>query len=119
MSPAARASQVFGLYLGLLGLILLVAPNTLLTLFAFAPTDEPWIRIVGFLVAILSHYYLVAAYRNDRIFFAASIAPRLLVLPTFGVFVFAGWAPIQLLGFALPDVASALWTRSALGQADG
>lgn len=116
MSPAARASQVFGLYIGLLGLVLLIAPNLLLTAFGFAPTTEPWIRIVGFLLGILSHYYLAAAHHENRQFFAATIIPRLVVLPVLAIFVLAQWAPAQLLIFAIPDVAGALWTRGALAK---
>ncbi len=115
MTRAARSMQVFGLYLGLLGLGLTVAPNVVLTLFGFLPTEEPWIRLLGFVVAILAHYYLAAAHGEDRLFMRATIIPRLTALPVFGIFVWAGWAPLTLLLFAIPDLLGALWTRQALG----
>lgn len=116
MTPAARASLVFGAYLGALGLWLLAIPNVLLDAFGFEPTNEVWIRVIGFMLGVLSHYYLSAAYREDRGFFAATIIPRLLALPMFGIFVWAGWAPAPLLLFAVPEVAGALWTRAALDR---
>ena len=115
MTHPARSLQVFGLYLGLLGLGLTVAPNQLLTLFGFSTTTEPWIRILGFVTVILAHYYLAAAYSDDRPFMRATIIPRLTVLPVFAIFVWAAWAPVNLLIFAVPDVLGALWTRQALG----
>ncbi len=115
MSRPARSLQVFGLYLGLLGLVLTVAPNVLLTLFGFGTTTEPWIRILGFVVVILAHYYLAAAHGEDRLFMRATIVPRLLVLPAFAIFVWAAWAPANLLIFTIPDVVGALWTWQALG----
>lgn len=115
MSRPARSLQVFGLYLSLLGLVLTVTPNLLLTLFGFSTTTEPWIRVLGFVVVILGHYYLAAAHGEDRLFMRATIIPRLLVLPAFAIFVWAGWAPANLLLFTIPDVIGALWTRQSLG----
>ncbi|MDZ4864869.1 MAG: hypothetical protein SGJ01_15680 [Gemmatimonadota bacterium] len=119
MTRPARSMQVFGFYLGLLGLGLTIIPNLLLTLFGFSTTAEPWIRVLGFVVVILAHYYLAAAYAGDRLFMRSTIIPRLLALPVFAIFVWAAWAPANLLLFALPDVIGALWTRQALsGEAD-
>ena len=50
MSKSARSVFVFGIYLALLGSVLVVAPNVLLSLFGVALTDEVWIRVVGVLV---------------------------------------------------------------------
>lgn len=117
MTRAARSMQVFGLYLGLLGLGLTVAPNVILVLFGFVPTEEPWIRILGFVVAVLAHYYLAAAHGEDRLFMRATIIPRLTVLPVFAIFVWANWAPVNLLVFAIPDLLGAIWTRQAIRAA--
>lgn len=114
MTRSARSLQVFGLYLGLLGLVLTIAPNLLLSLFGFETTTEPWIRLLGFTVVILAHYYLAAAYAEDRLFMRSTIIPRLTALPVFAIFVWADWTPVNLLLFAIPDVVGALWTRQAL-----
>ncbi len=114
MSRSARSVQVFGLYLGLLGLGLTVVPNVILVLFGLAPTEEPWIRVLGFVMVILAHYYLAAAYGEDRLFMRATIIPRLTVLPVFVIFVWASWAPVNLLLFGVPDLLGAVWTRHAI-----
>lgn len=64
MSKSARSVSVFGVYLAVLGLVLLAAPNFLLQIFAMLATDEVWIRVVGVLVILLSYYYYVAS-RTD------------------------------------------------------
>ncbi len=47
MSKAAFTVKVFGVYLFVLGLILLVSPNTLLSIFGIPETTEVWIRVLG------------------------------------------------------------------------
>jgi hypothetical protein len=51
MSNSARSVFAFAIYLIILGGILLVMPNVLLTLFGFPTTDEVWIRITAIVVA--------------------------------------------------------------------
>ena len=114
MSPAARSLQVFGAYLLLLALVLLLLPNTLLGLFGFPPTDEVWIRVVGMLVGILGFYDWQAARAELRAFFAWSVPARLSVPVFFAAFVTLGMAPPALLLFGAVDAAAALWTWSAL-----
>lgn len=114
MSAAGRSIQVFGIYLMLLGLVLLVAPNLLLALFGIAPTGEVWIRIVGMLAGFLGLYYTQAARVCDRAFFRTTVFVRLSVPGFFGAFVALAMAPPALMLFALVDVAGAAWTASAL-----
>ena len=47
MSNTARSIYVYGVYLVILGLTLLVIPNVPLPLFGLPTTNEVWIRIVG------------------------------------------------------------------------
>jgi hypothetical protein len=114
MSPAARSIQVFGIYLMLLALALLLRPSTLLGLFGVAPTDEVWIRVVGMLVGFLGYYYWQAARAGLAAFFAWTVPARLSVPVFFGAFVLLGMAPPALLLFGAVDAAAALWTWSAL-----
>ena len=114
MSPAARSVQVFGVYLLVLALVLLVAPNLLLTTFFLPPTSEVWIRVVGMLVGIIGFYYRVAAAAELRQIFVASVYARVAVLVFFGIFVAASWALPALLPFGVIDVLGAAWTWSAL-----
>jgi hypothetical protein len=114
MSPAARSIRVFGAYLLLLALALLLSPNTLLGIFGMPPTDEVWIRVVGMLIGFLGFYYWQAARAELRALFRWTIPARLSVIAFFGAFVALGMAPPALLLFGAADAAAALWTWSAL-----
>lgn len=114
MTPAARSVRVFGAYLLLLALALLLAPNVLLGLVAAPPTEEVWIRVVGMLVGFLGYYYWRAAGAGLQVFFAWTVPARLSVLGFFAVFVAFGLAPPSLLLFGAADAAGALWTWSAM-----
>lgn len=116
MTPAARSVNVFGSYLLLLGALLLVAPNPMLTLIGLTPTTEVWIRVVGMLVAILGIYYRIAANANLTPFFLATVLVRASV-PLFLLgFILAGWVGWPLLLFGVIDAAGAAWTWGALRQ---
>lgn len=119
MSPAARSVHLFGAYLLLLALLLLVVPNPLLHLFGFPPTTEVWIRVVGMLVAFLGIYYRTAASAEFRPFFQASVLLRGSVPVFFLCFILAGWVGWPLLAFGVIDAAGAAWTWSALRKTAG
>jgi hypothetical protein len=110
MTPLTRSLRVFAIYLGLLALGLLVAPNQLLHAFALPATSEVWIRVVGMLVAFLGVYYWVGAAGGFVPFFQATVLCRLTVPVFFLIFVLAGWAAWPLLLFAVVDVLGAAWT---------
>lgn len=114
MTPAARSVNLFGTYLLLLAVILIVAPNPLLRLFGLPETTEVWIRVVGMLVAFLGIYYRVAATADLTPFFVATVMVRSSVLLFFLGFVLAGWVAWPLLLFGVVDAAGALWTWMAL-----
>jgi hypothetical protein len=117
MTPAARSVHVFGNYLLVLSVILLVAPNSLLQLLGLPPTTEVWIRVVGMLVAFLSIYYRTAARANLTPFFVATVLVRGTV-PIFLLgFILAGWVGWPLLIFGGIDAAGAAWTWQALRRA--
>ena len=69
MNKSARSVFIFGLYLALLGVILLVAPNFLLVMFFLPNTTEVWIRVVGVVVLFLAFYYIQAARSGMTDFF--------------------------------------------------
>jgi hypothetical protein len=114
MSKSALSVAVFAGYLLLLGLVLVLSPNTLLRVFRMAATGEVWIRVVGMLVLLLAYYYWNAARSELTGFFRWSVAARISVLLFFIAFVVAGLAPPTLILFGLVDLAGALWTALAL-----
>ncbi len=114
MKSAAFSVFVFSIYLYVLGLVLVSAPNLLLSLFRIPETDEVWIRVVGMLVVILGYYYSTAARHGLTPFLRATVAGRFAVLLFFIAFVVLGFAPPVLILFGLIDAATAVWTAVAL-----
>ena len=114
MSKAARSLLVFGIYMLVLGMVLVVLPNVLLALFGLAETQEVWIRVVGMLVIILGCYDVLAARSELLPFFEWSVPLRAIVILFFGVFVWLGYVAPVLLLFGVVDLAAAIWTWVAL-----
>ena len=114
MSKAARSLFVFGIYLILLGLFLLIVPNTLITFFRLPAVNDVWIRVVGMLLVLLAYYYLQAARKNLTDFFRWSVVARMSVIVFFTVFVILDLAKPILLLFGGVDFLAAMWTYIAL-----
>lgn len=119
MSQAAKSLFVFGIYLCVLGLLLLLAPNLLLRLFGVPPTDEVWIRINGMFVLCLSFYYVKAARGELTDFIRWTVWARAAVILYFISFVLLVSAPKALLLFGLIDLLAAWWTLHALKKGEG
>ena len=107
MSEAAFSVFVFSIYLDALGLILIVFPNALLSLFRIPVTDEVWIRVVGVLVLVIGVYYSTAARHELTPMLRATVVGRLAVLVSLVVFAAVGLAPPILIVFGVIDAAAA------------
>ena len=116
MSKAARSLFVFGVYLGVLGLFLLIAPNALIALFGLPETGDVWIRVVGMLVVLLAYYDIQAARKEATDFFRWSVVARGTVILFFAGFVLANLVKPILLLFGAVDLAGAAWSHFALRQ---
>lgn len=116
MSKAGMSVLVFGVYLTLLGAILLVIPNLLLTVFLLPVTGEVWIRVVGMLVLCLAFYYIQAARRGLGDFFRWTVYGRCFVFVSLVLFVVLGLARPPLALFGVVDLLGAAWTTAALRQ---
>ncbi len=114
MSKSARSLFVFSVYLFALGIILIVIPNVLLSLFKVPETNEVWIRVVGMLVFILGFYYFQASKSEIKKFFQWTVYGRTAVLVFFIVFVLLDFAPPILILFGFIDAVAALWTQLSL-----
>lgn len=109
-----RTAIVWACYLLPLGLTLIIGPNPLLGLFGIAPATEVWVRMVGMFVLFMA-WLNVHAWRTGNVeLLRLSVQIRLSVPLFFGLFVAVGWMQPVMLLFAAVDVASALWTHSAL-----
>jgi uncharacterized protein YjeT (DUF2065 family) len=118
MSHSAISVLVFGIYMVINGLGLLLQPNALLALFGFEPTSEVWLRLAGLLSVSLGLYYILAARAELTLLFYWSVFIRPLGLLGMIILVWANLAKPTLIGFGLGDLLSALWTWQALKQAD-
>ena len=114
MSRSAVSLLVFGVYLWLLGAILIVAPNFLLGLFGMPSTEEIWIRIAGVLTLLLGYYYTSASRKELKDFFSWTVNARTAVFIFFIIFVFMDFADWKLILFGAIDLLGALWTFLAL-----
>jgi hypothetical protein len=114
MSAAARSAYVFGIYLIVIGGMAMGAPNTLLSVLRMEPTTEPWIRILGVVVAAIGMLDVACARTNQVGFFRATVVTRTFAALSFGAFVILGLAPPMILLFGAIDGAGALWTFLAL-----
>ena len=114
MSKAARSVWVFSIYLFILGTVLVIAPNALLSPFGFPDTNEVWVRVVGMLVLILGYYYMTAARSDSTAVIRATVVGRCAVFVFFIAFVVLGFAPPALILFGAIDAVAAAWTGVSL-----
>ena len=114
MSKAAFTIKAFGIYLILLGIIIIFAPNLLLTVFGIPQTTEVWVRVVGVLVFNIGIYYIYAAKCEAMAFFRASVYTRAIVLLSFVTFALLGLVSPMIILFGIVDFSGGLWTFVAL-----
>ncbi len=114
MSRAAVSLFVFGLYLVVLGTVILVAPNFFLALFGLPATGEVWIRVMAMLLLFLGCYDILSARAELKPFFRWSVPLRASVILFFAVFVALQMVQPILLLFGAIDLAAATWTAVAI-----
>jgi len=116
MSRAAKSIFYFGIYVLLLGGILIVAPNVLLNIFKVPETSEVWIRVAGVMVLLIGYYYVRAATDEKGLtkFFRWTIYTRSSVIVFFSIFVLLNYVQPILILFGVFDLAGAIWTALAL-----
>jgi hypothetical protein len=110
MSGPDRSFVAFGLYLGGMGTLLVLAPAVALGLFGFPEAEDFWVRVAGMLVLFLAFYYLQVARGKVVDLYTWTIQARMTVILFFGAFVLAGVAPPVLALFGVFDFAFAFWT---------
>ncbi|UCG26986.1 MAG: hypothetical protein JSV24_08395 [Bacteroidales bacterium] len=114
MSASAISILVFGIYIVIVGTGFLFIPNKILPLFKFPETSEPWIRIMGIIVAIIGFYYIIAALNELTPFFWATVVGRFAILVGFILLVVTRKAQPMLIGFGVVDAARGFWTLLVL-----
>lgn len=117
MTPTARTSLVFGIYVVAVGVVVLFAPNLLLSIFTLPTTSEVWIRVVGALAVPLGFYYIEAARAGGTFYFRVSVWGRVFFALSVVTFVVLGLTRWPLLLFGLIDLGGAGWTAIELRRA--
>jgi uncharacterized protein YjeT (DUF2065 family) len=114
MSTAAKSVYYFGIYLVITGIVIVTAPNMMLSMLQLPETNEVWLRVAGMLVFNIGVLYFYMAPTEHKLFFALSAYLRASVMIWFGLFVAIGWAAPTILVFGLADLVGAIWTFVAL-----
>jgi hypothetical protein len=114
MSKAAISVFVFGCYILVNAVVLLAAPNLMLSTLGLEPTREPWLRLLGLMTLALSVYYIQAAREEMTAFFRLTMLGRSIILVgTIGLAA-AGLIPPVIVMFGVIDGAGAAWTGAAM-----
>ena len=114
MSKSAFSAKVFAVYLFVVGAMLIVVPNFLLSIFRIPETSEVWIRVVGVTAFMIGVFAWVAAKHDDKPFLEASVYTRLLVFAAFTAFAVIGLASPMIVLFGVADLIGGVWTHFAL-----
>ncbi|MBN2145749.1 MAG: hypothetical protein JW726_00115 [Anaerolineales bacterium] len=114
MSRSAKSVFYFGVYIALLGVLLIFSPNTLLELVNLPPTNDVWIRLVGMLLIFMGFFYIQAARHNLVPFFKWTLATRGVAIFFVLGFWLSGLTSWIILAFWLGDLAGLLWTWISL-----
>lgn len=114
MSRSAKSVLVFGIYLGLIGVIFLIVPNLLLTPFGIEPTHEVWIRLSGILLMAIAVYYIIGAKHELVVIMKATAYIRFTIIFFFTAFALLGFVSSTIILFAVVDFLGGLWTLMML-----
>lgn len=112
--PAARSVWLFGLYLIVTGMLLLLAPAVLLTPLALPVPQDVWVRVAGVLALALRATDVLVAHAGSPLLWRATVWRRLAAAAALLGLVMAGIAPPAVALFAAIDIAAACWTAWAL-----
>jgi hypothetical protein len=114
MKQSKLSMLVFAIYLTIFCIIFMIFPNNFTSLFTTVPPDGLWIRVIGMTLGVLAFYFIMAIREENTSFYRWTFYGRLIVFPTFAVFVIPRIAPPMILLFGAWDTACGFWTGIAL-----
>ena len=115
MNPADISVFVFGIYIiAIVGFGFVFMPNVVLRMFKLPTTNEPWIRGLGFIVALLGVHCINSAVHGLTAFHWASVWLRFSVLVFLVILTAVKQTKPQVIIFGVIDAAAAAWTLVAL-----
>jgi len=110
MSKSAISVLVFGIYLAIIGLMLLIVPNLLIVSFGIEPTSEVWIRLSGILLMAIATYYYLGARYEIIVIFKATAFIRSTIIFFFSAFALLDMVSPSIIIFSVIDLIGGLWT---------
>ncbi len=114
MTKSAKTIWVFGIYLFVEGIFLMVAPSWILSSIGLPEPDSVWRIILGFAVAILGYYYIRNAKENLLPFFGFTVQVRIVQFVFFVFLYVFERGTLALLIFSFVEFAAGMWTWRAL-----
>ncbi|ROZ71473.1 hypothetical protein [Ramlibacter sp. WS9] len=114
MKSPAFTIKVFGVYVVLTGITLLLIPNVMMSMLGAPEAKDVYVRVLGALAIVVGYYYWACGVGGATAFFKATIPGRLLFFALGVSLVLLAGAHPTLIGFGLVDVAGAAWTWMAL-----
>jgi hypothetical protein len=103
-----------GIYLGVVALVLFLAPGVVRLLFPFPVELDWWNRLLALPVFNLGVLCIAAAWAKSKLLIKATAATRLLVMASLAILVALQVAPPIALGVGFIDLVSAALTIWAL-----
>lgn len=116
MPASAKSIFYFGIYIALLGILLIFVPNALLGLVNVPMTNEVWIRLAGMLLLFMGFFYVQAGRGHLVPFFKWTLFTRGVAFFFVLGFWLCGFVSWIILAFWLGDLAGLVWTWMALHQ---
>ena len=109
-----KSIKIFGIYSLIMGIVLLFFPILLHTFGFGIVNQDPWVRLLGFVLCCSSYYYIRSAYAGNPAFALYTVHTRFmapLVVLFLITFCKADW---HFLPFGIIDGLGGLWTYLAL-----
>lgn len=110
MSRSGFSSLVYGLYLGVLGLVMILVHGPALELVGFTEYDPYWPRATGLLSLVVGSYGVMAGLSSLSPVILWSVYFRVAAFLFFTTFVVLGIAPPVIFLLGALDLASAAWS---------
>ncbi|MDP3557752.1 MAG: hypothetical protein Q8T03_10285 [Bacteroidota bacterium] len=110
MNRVNRSIFIFGLYSLLMGIVLLFVSNIILPIVGLPTSNEPWIRLLGFVLMCSSYYYIRSALKGNVDFAQYTMHTRFFA-PVVVIYLIAtDKADWHFLSFGVIDGLGGLWT---------
>jgi len=110
MSKSAKSIFIYGIYLAINGLMLLLVPNVLLNSLGIEPTTEVWIRLAGILLMAIAVYYILAAKYELIVIMKATAFIRFSIIFFFPAFVLLKLVSSSIIIISVIDFLGGAWT---------